>query len=67
MLLLTEKQDGEIGGCFGSHVRETNGRCRSEGEERDGDHQGITKQETEKGEGCFYGEQGEELGKLVRD
>lgn len=44
VLLLTEKQDRKTGGCFG----------RLEGEQSDGDHQGVTKQESSKGEGCFY-------------
>lgn len=53
MLRLTGTQDGETGGCFGSHVRESNERCRSE-REQSGDHWGITKQGTEKREGCSY-------------
>lgn len=58
-VLLLLKNGTGIGGCFGGHVRETNGHCRSQGEQSGGDHQGIAKQETEEGEGCSCGGQGE--------
>lgn len=67
VLLLTENQDGEIGGGFSSHVRGTNECCRSEGEQSDRDRQGITKQETEKGEGRSWENNGKELGKPARN
>jgi len=52
-------QDREIGRCFGSHVKEANGPCRSEEEESDGDQKGAIEQESVKAEGCSYGEHGE--------
>lgn len=65
MVWLTENQDKEMGGCFGSHVKETDKHWRWE--QSDGDQQGITKQESEKWEDSLMEKEGKEHRKPARD